>query len=256
MEKKNWNLKGKLALITGGTYGIGYSVAMIMAQLGANTIVVSRKEQSVNNALENLVKTGGDHIGIVADLSTNEGRNILFDSMDTLTNRLDILVNNVGTNIRKKAIEYTQEEYMKVFDTNLHSNFEISKYCYPLLKNTQGGAIVNVLSVAGLTHIRTGPAYGMTKAALDQLTRNLAIEWAPDNIRVNAVSPWYTRTPLVSSLMENSEYYNEVLEYTPMKRIAEPEEVARVIAFLSMPASSYITGQNIVVDGGFIIRGF
>lgn len=96
----------------------------------------------------------------------------------------------------------------------------------------------------------------MTKAALDQLTRNLAVEWASDNIRVNAVSPWYTRTPLVEGLMNNKDYYDEVISHTPIGRIAESEEVARAIAFLCMPASSYITGQNIVVDGGFTIRGF
>ena len=96
----------------------------------------------------------------------------------------------------------------------------------------------------------------MTKAALHQLTKNLAIEWARDNIRVNAVSPWYTRTPLVQGLMENKEYFKEVIDNTPLGRIAEPEEVARVVAFLCMPASSYITGQNIVVDGGFLINGF
>ena len=251
-----WNLKGKLALITGGTYGIGFSVAMEMAKLGADTIVVSRKEESVKNALKELGKEGGEHIGISADISSETGRKSLFKKVLQITDKLDILVNNVGTNIRKRTVDYTTEEYTKVMDTNLHSNFEISRFSYHLLKKIGGGTIVNVLSVAGLTHIRTGPPYGMTKAALDQLTRNLAIEWAMDNIRVNAVSPWYTRTPLVKSLMENKEYFDEVIGYTPIGRIAEPEEVARVVAFLCMPASSYITGQNIVVDGGFMIRGF
>ena len=251
-----WTLKGKLALITGGTYGIGFSVAMEMAKLGADTIVVSRKEKSINNALMELNKAGGEHIGISADISNETGRKSLFKKVLQITDKLDILVNNVGTNIRKRTVDYTSEEYNKVMDTNLHSNFEISRFSYHLLKKIGGGTIVNVLSVAGLTHIRTGPPYGMTKAALDQLTRNLAIEWAVDNIRVNAVSPWYTRTPLVKSLMENKEYFDEVIGHTPIGRIAEPEEVARVVAFLCMPASSYITGQNIVVDGGFMIRGF
>lgn len=251
-----WNLENKLALITGGTYGIGFSIAMEMAKLGGNTVIVSRKERSVKNALNELIAVGGDHIGIVADISVESGRKILFEKVLQTTDKLDILVNNVGTNIRKKTVDYTSEEYQKIMDTNLHSNFEISRFAYHLLKKSDGGNIVNVLSVAGLTHIRTGPPYGMTKAALEQLTRNLAIEWAKDNIRVNAVSPWYTRTPLVQSLMENKKYFDEVIEYTPLGRIAEPEEVARVVAFLSMPAASYITGQNIVVDGGFMIRGF
>lgn len=251
-----WNVKGKLAVITGGTYGIGFAAAKELALLGASTIVISRKEESVNNALEQLLQIGENHIGIVGDLSSQKGRREVIDEIYSLTKHVDILVNNVGTNIRKRATEYTSEEYHKVFDTNLHSTFEISTSIYDLLKNAGGGSIVSVLSVAGLTHLRTGPAYGMTKAALEQLTRNLAIEWAQDNIRVNAVSPWYTRTPLVEGLMTNKEYYDEVISHTPIGRIAEPEEVARAIAFLCMPASSYITGQNIVVDGGFTIRGF
>jgi Tropinone reductase 1 len=114
---------------------------------------------------------------------------------------------------------------------------------------------VNVLSVAGLTHMPTGAPYAMSKAALLQLTRNLAGEWAGDGVRVNAVAPWYTRTPLVEKPLQDDTYRRYVLERTPLGRIAEPEEVASVIAFLCMPASSYMTGQCLVVDGGFLING-
>jgi len=162
----------------------------------------------------------------------------------------------VGTNIRKKTINYSYDEYEHILNTNTNSTFEISRLAHPLLKMSGNGALVNVLSVAGLTHIRTGSPYGMTKAAIQQLTKNLAVEWASDGIRVNAVSPWYTNTPLVKGLMEDKDYLSEVISKTPLGRIAEPKEVARVVAFLCMKASSYITGQNIVVDGGFLINGF
>jgi len=125
-----------------------------------------------------------------------------------------------------------------------------------MLKKSESGAVVNIISVAGLTHLRTGTPYGMTKAAINQLTKNLSVEWATVGIRVNAVAPWYTRTSLVEKLLENKEYLKAVIDRTPLGRIAEPEEIASAVAFLCMPAASYITGQCIATDGGFTINGF
>ncbi|NQU80984.1 MAG: SDR family oxidoreductase, partial [Bacteroidetes bacterium] len=118
------------------------------------------------------------------------------------------------------------------------------------------GNIINIASIAGQVHIRTGSIYGMTKAALIQLTRNLAGEWAEYNIRVNAIAPWYIRTPRAEAVLKDKKYYDEVISRTPMKRIGEPDEVASLTAFLCMPAAGYITGQCISVDGGFTINGF
>ncbi|HEX8348717.1 MAG TPA: SDR family oxidoreductase, partial [Hymenobacter sp.] len=126
----------------------------------------------------------------------------------------------------------------------------------PLLQAASGGSIVNISSVAGLAHVRTGAIYGMTKAAMIQLTRNLAVEWAPDQIRVNVVAPWYIQTPLAASVLSNEAYRSEVLSRTPLKRIGEPEEVAAAVAFLCLPAASYITGQCLSVDGGFTVNAF
>jgi Tropinone reductase 1 len=125
-----------------------------------------------------------------------------------------------------------------------------------MLRESEAGAVVNIVSVAGLTHLRSGAPYAMSKAAIHQLTRNLAVEWAGAGIRVNAVAPWYTRTPLVDQLLEDKEYLAAVLDRTPLGRIAEPEEIASVVAFLCMPVASYLTGQCIAVDGGFMVNGF
>jgi len=141
-------------------------------------------------------------------------------------------------------------------NTNLTSTFELSKLAFPMLKKSDQGNIINIASTAGQVHIRTGSIYGMTKAALIQLTRNLAVEWAKYNIRVNAIAPWYIRTFLAEAVLKNKKYYDEVISRTPMKRIGEPEEVASLTAFLCMPAAGYITGQCISVDGGFTINGF
>ena len=113
-----------------------------------------------------------------------------------------------------------------------------------------------ISSVAGLRHVKSGAPYGMTKAAMDQMSRNLAVEWAPDNIRVNSIAPWYIRTPLAAEVLKDPAYLQEVLDCTPSGRIGEPAEVAGIVAFLCMPLAGFITGQTIAVDGGFTINGF
>ena len=198
--------------------------------------------------------------GHVGDVSVDADRRRLLSTLQQTLGRLDLLVNNVGTNIRKRIDEYAPDEYRHVFETNMMSTFELCRLVYPLLAEAKdqpsAAAVVNVVSVAGLTHVRTGAPYGMTKAALVQLTRNLAVEWARSNIRVNAVAPWYIHTPLAKPVLDVAAYRAAVLERTPMGRIGEPEEVASAVAFLCMPASSYITGQCLAVDGGFTVNGF
>ncbi|MDZ7738650.1 MAG: SDR family oxidoreductase [Bacteroidales bacterium] len=176
--------------------------------------------------------------------------------MKSTIGSLDILVNNVGTNIRKKTAEYSDEELDHLLRTNMISAFSLSRDLYPLLRASGSASIVNISSVAGMTHVRTGSIYGMTKAAMNQLTRNLAGEWAADGIRVNAVAPWYINTALAKQVLKDDDYRNDVLSRTPMGRVGEIEEVASLVAYLCMPAASYITGQVIAVDGGFTIKGF
>jgi Tropinone reductase 1 len=130
------------------------------------------------------------------------------------------------------------------------------RLAHPHLVEHGNAAIVNVGSVSGAVHVRTGSPYGMTKAALHQLTRNLAVEWAVDGIRVNAVAPWYIRTQRSEPALADPDYLEEVLERTPLRRIGEPEEVAAAVAFLCLPAAGYITGQVLAVDGGFLSYGF
>jgi len=169
---------------------------------------------------------------------------------------LDILVNNIGTNIRKATIDFELDEYYRLLDTNLTSCFEITRLCHALLKPADSASVVSVASVAGLTHLRTGAPYAMSKAAIIQLTRNLACEWAADGIRVNCVAPWYIDTPLTAPVLKNQKYLDEILRRTPMGRVGTPAEAAAAVTFLSLPAASYITGQCLAVDGGFTQFGF
>jgi len=250
-----WNLNDKKALITGGTKGIGEAIAKEFIDLGAEVLVVSRNKEDFEK-LKSLLKNPEKLSYFSADVSKLSDIEKLADFVNTNWGKLDILVNNVGTNIRKKTIEYSFDEFDKIIHTNLRSAFELSKSLYPLLKKSGQGNIVNISSVAGITHLRTGSIYGMTKAALIQLTKNLAGEWAADSIRVNAVAPWYIRTPLAETVLKNTEYYNEVISRTPMKKVGNPEDIAAAVAFLCMPSAAYITGQCIAVDGGFTINGF
>lgn len=251
-----WHLRGKKALITGGTKGIGRAIAEEFLELGAEVCIIARDEVTIEQLVDEWREKGWLAQAIAADVADPSQEDEIFTTINGYWDSLDILVNNVGTNIRKKTAEYTSSEYEIIFSTNLTPVFRICQLAYPLLKKSNGASVINIASVAGLTHIRTGSPYAMTKAAMLQLTRNLAVEWANDNIRVNAVAPWYIKTPLAEAVLQNAEYLNAVLEQTPMKRIGEPIEVATTVAFLAMPASSYITGQCIAVDGGFLVDSF
>ena len=251
-----WNLSGKKALITGATKGIGKAIAEEFIELGAEITAVARDGKEIKNVLDQWNKNSINAYGIQADVSRDEERKRLFDELKKNWKQFDILINNVGTNIRKKAVEYTTEEYDQILNTNIHSAFDLCRLSYPFLKASGSGCVVNISSVGGLTALRTGAVYAMSKAAMIQLTKNLAIEWAQDGIRVNAVAPWYIRTPLAENVLKNGEYLQSVLARTPMNRIGEPNEVAAAVAFLCMSSASYITGQCIAVDGGFSVFGF
>jgi NAD(P)-dependent dehydrogenase (short-subunit alcohol dehydrogenase family) len=192
---------------------------------------------------------------VVADVSKAEGREWIHAALREQWGRLDVLVNNVGMNIRKKMVEYVEEEYRQIFDVNLFATLELCRFCHPYLMLGSNASVINVASVAGSVDVGSGAPYGMTKAALIQLTRNLAAEWAENGIRVNAVSPWYTDTPLVESVLKNPARLQRIIDRTLLNRVAEAEEVAAAAAFLAMDKASYITGQNIVIDGGMGAKG-
>ena len=253
-----WRLDGQTALISGASKGIGRACAMEFAALGANLVLVGRDEDALD-VIASEIADAHDRIRIdtiSADVSDGEGRSAIFDELADLNCELHILVNNVGNNIRRGVLEYSDQELGFIFHTNVASAFEMSRMSYARLKQHGSASIINIASVSGLTHVRTGAAYGMSKAAIVQLTKNLACEWAPDGIRVNCVAPWYIRTQRSEAALTNSDYLEEVLSRTPMGRIGEPEEVAAAVAFLALPCASYITGECIAVDGGFSRYGF
>jgi tropinone reductase I len=152
--------------------------------------------------------------------------------------------------------EGTQADYSELVDLNMTSIFEMCRLFHPLLKRSGNASVVNVSSVAAETFVGSGITYAMTKAAVNQLTKYLSVDWGKDNIRVNAVAPWYIDTPLTEKYVKSEEFLKRIHSRTPFGRIGKPEEVASVIAFLAMPASSYVTGEVVAVDGGFMKYGF
>jgi len=247
----SWSLQGKKALVTGGTKGIGLAITREFLELGAEVLVVARNTKSIQGKLKN----SANLFTVEGDLTDAAVRKSLVQKIEENWGKLDILVNNVGTNVRKKFADYTEEEYRQLFETNLFSMMELTRLCYPLLKKSGGASVINLASVAGSIDIQSGPPYGMTKAAIIQFTKHLTAEWSTDHIRVNTISPWYIETPLTKSVLEQPDRLEKILARTPMGRVGQPEEVSALACFLAMDKSSYITGQNIMVDGGMSVKG-
>ncbi len=258
MTITRWRMDGQVALVSGASAGIGRAVARELLSLGADALLVARDGDALDATCDELAEEFPERrvSGFAGDVADEEDRRNLFDWVEDHGDGLHVLVNNVGGNIVKAALEYAGDEWRAVFETNLFAAFELSRLLQPQLAQHANSSIVNVGSVGGLTGMRHSAPYSMAKAALQQMTRSLAVEWAEDGIRVNAVAPWYVRTGRIASLLADRDYYEQAIERTPMRRLGEAEEVASAVAFLCLPAASYITGICLPVDGGFSNFGF
>ena len=244
-----WNLKNKTAVITGGTKGIGLAIVNEFLSLGANVIVIARNENEIDEKISTWKLQGYKVQGIAADLTKYDGYDILLSQIGVP--KIDVLVNNVGGNLPKRFLDYTHEDINNILNLNLISVIRFTQCMFEHLKAAKGAVVINISSIAGFEDVGTGSLYAICKAALIQLTKSLAVEWAPHSIRVNSVAPWFTSTGRINTLLEDKTLQDFVLSNTPLHRIAQPKDVASAVAYLAMDASSYITGETITVDGGF-----
>ncbi|KAM5570010.1 tropinone reductase [Rosa sericea] len=254
---RRWSLEGMTALVTGGTKGIGYAIVEELARLGAKVHTCARNEVQLNERLSQW-KTKGFHqvTGSVCDLVSKPQREELINKVSSLFNgKLNILINNVGTNIAKPTTDYTAEDYSFLMGTNLESYYNMCQLAHPLLKASGAGNIVLISSIAGVVSIGgSGSVYSATKGAINQLARYLACEWAKDKIRINSIAPGCIRTPLTEDILNNQTMLEAINSRIPLERPGKPEEVSSLVAFLCLPAASYITGQTICIDGGMTVN--
>lgn len=251
----SFSLEGKTALVTGAGRGIGRALAIGMAEAGADVILVARTAADLESAAIEIEKLGRKAWMFRCDVTNKEDVARVFKQMDDQSISLNILVNNAGMNIRSKAMDVTDEEWNTIMNTNLRSAFWFAQEAGRRMKEN-GGRIITIASVAGAVALRTGVVYAATKAAIIQMTKNLALEWGQYGINVNAIGPWYFKTPLTEKLLADENYLSDILAVTPMNRVGELPELVGPAVMLASEAGSYINGQTLFIDGGMTIQGF
>lgn len=252
-----FRLDGKVAVVTGAAHGIGKATALGFAAAGARVLIVDRDGDAAAALAAEMSAAGRAAFPLAADLADEPQVDALFEKVISREGRVDLLVNNAGTAIRKPAVELSLEDWDKVVAVNMTGVFLCSRAAARhMIATGDGGAIVNVASIMGLSGGGLYPniSYQTTKGAVVNMTRALAVEWAPHRIRVNAVAPTYVRTRFIAPILSQPELVERIEAMTPLRRLAEPEEVAAAILFLASPAAAMITGHTLPVDGGFLAQ--
>lgn len=249
----DFSLQGKVAVVTGGSRGIGQAIALGIARAGADVVVTSRKLPDLEKVAEEIKGLGRKSLAVAAHVGRMEEIDNLVSKVKEEFGRIDILVNNAATNpAMDSALDVSERAWDSIMNLNLKGLFFLSQAVARVMKEQGGGRIVNIASVAGITPDIL-PIYSISKAGVIMATKVMASEWAKYNIRVNTVAPGMTRTRFSEALWSNPDILQGAMFRTPMGRIAEPEEMVGAVIYLASDASSYVTGQVIAVDGGTTI---
>ncbi len=252
----NFDLSGRLAVVTGGNGGIGLGMARGLAAAGATVVLAARDAAKGEVAVASLTASGGKSAFLAFDVADEGSCRAMIEETIGRLGRLDILVNNAGTSIRKPPESYTAAEWHSVLDTNLTGALFCSQAAYATMEQAGRGKIINIGSMYSIFGTSYGAAYAASKGALVQLTKSLAIAWAKDNIQVNVVLPGWIDTELTQGARRHvAELHDRVLARTPAGRWGVPEDLAGIAVFLAAPASDFVTGAAIPVDGGYSSMG-
>jgi 2-deoxy-D-gluconate 3-dehydrogenase len=255
-DVSSFDLSGKVAVVTGGNGGIGLGMARGLASAGAAIVVAARNRDKSEKAVAELAGLGAQAVAIDVDVTDEASVRALIRGAAERWGRLDVLVNNAGINIRKPPQELLLSEWRQVIDTNLTSAFLTSRAAYPIMKGQGGGKIINIGSMMSIFGASFAPAYAASKGGIVQLTKAMAVAWAPDHIQVNAVLPGWIDTELTTEARrEVAGLHERVLARTPAERWGVIDDLAGVAVFLASPASDFVTGTAIAVDGGYSSQG-
>jgi 2-deoxy-D-gluconate 3-dehydrogenase len=249
-----FGLKGRVAIVTGGASGIGLASVELLAAAGASVAVVDRDKAAAEQALG---KIGGQGVALGVDVAKEAEIDAAVADVVRQLGRIDILVNSAGTAIRRPAVEVSVEDWDKVIAVNMTGTFLFSRaVARAMIAKGEGGSIVQIASIMGLSGGGLYPniSYQTSKGAVVNMTRALAVEWAPQQIRVNAVAPTYVKTPFIAGLMAQPDLVQRIEAMTPLRRLAEPAEIASAVLYLASPAAAMVTGHTLLVDGGFMAQ--
>jgi NAD(P)-dependent dehydrogenase (short-subunit alcohol dehydrogenase family) len=253
MSRALFDLTGKTAMVTGGTRGLGEVSAIALAKAGADVAVCGRNEENLDRVSGAIADLGRSAAGVFLDVTSKESISKGVDQILKQFGKIDILVNNAGVNYRVPVLEFPEDMWDLILSTNLKGYFLMAQAVVPQMLERGYGKVINMGSILGTVALPMQAAYASSKGGVDQLTKVMALEWAKQGIRVNAIGPTYFETELVAQLRNDPERFNFINERTPMGRWGYPPELEGIVIFLAAPASDFITGQTIYIDGGWTI---
>lgn len=250
-----FDLSGRSAVVVGGTSGLGRAIALALAEAGADVVPASRRKTEVDRTAREIEDRGRKSLRLRADVCNRESLQHMHDEVLSQFGRIDILVNSAGITVRKPTIDCSEQDWCNILNVNLNGTFRACQVFGKTMLAQQSGVIINVASLATFVAFRDVAAYGASKAGVGALTKSLAVEWGQSGIRVNAIAPGVFPTELNGDLIRGTDRGKELLMRTPMGRYGHPAEVAGAAVFLASEAGSFINGEILAVDGGFLASG-
>jgi NAD(P)-dependent dehydrogenase (short-subunit alcohol dehydrogenase family) len=249
-----FDLRGKVAIITGSSRGIGRAIAVRLAEQGAKVVISSRNAEACEEVVRDIATAGGEAFAHECNISSKKELQALVDVTLSRWGHIDVLICNAAVNPHfGPSIQIEDEVFDKIMESNVRSNFWLCNMVLPQMAQRGGGSIILISSVAGIHGAPSIGVYGLSKAADMALARNICVEWGKHNVRANCIAPGLVRTDFARALWENPKIYDQVVKAYPLRRIGEPDEIAGAAVLLASPAGAFISGQTIVIDGGGLV---